>query len=392
MRIVGFAFGGIILSALACSGRGDETSSTAQAQTSEATTIASPVANSAQSSSSVHVVASSTSASLIRVCQVYVDGTKAFEQTNATTHCDVDTDVTVGEGAHTLTVQALNTKYAVASHASVSFSVSAPDGAYADIDQALPWQTCGNCANSGASGATAYTSLVGVTAPSEDGHAMLNTVGEGTSGANHPPYGDAYWWKEHGALSSRVVELEYALDLYIPATNDEGQPTDPQAIEFEVQQTRNNRVYNFAWQNDYSQNEWRVFQIAAPGHGAWLPSGITGASFGGSTKLATNAWHHIATHFSVDTSTDPETIHHDYLDVDGTRYFPTTNVHAYVVPSSDPRYPRRDQFSNAVQLDMRGVACNAGSSPSCRQGSDGVYRIGVPFHVAWDKINLAYWF
>ncbi|HEY8074269.1 MAG TPA: hypothetical protein VIF62_09170 [Labilithrix sp.] len=241
-----------------------------------------------------------------------------------------------------------------------------------NIDDALPWSTCGNCANTGASGATAYTSFVHGS-KSEDGTGVLNAVGEGIPGANHPPYGDAYWWKEHGALPSLVRSVDYYLDLYVPSN------ADPQGIEFEVQQTIGDRVYNFAWQDDYAENEWRVFQYGGPGAGRWIASGLS------ATRFTPNTWHSIHAHYSVDTSTSPDTIRHDYLEIDGHRF--TTN--AKVVAWHSPK-PRGSQLSNAVQLDMRAVPCTAGSSPSCQQGKDGKWRVGIPFHVYWDKIHVTY--
>ena len=214
-----------------------------------------------------------------------------------------------------------------------------------DLENLSPWHTCGNCANTGASGAVAYTTFATSAAfPNEDGSSARFTVGEGGA---HNPYTDAYWWYQHAPLSFQAASVDYQLDLYVPGGSA------PQAIEFEVQQVRGGYVYNFGWQANYVNHEWRIFDYAKK---QWQDSGIPFTGF------AADRWHHIEARYRSDGATHG--IHHDTLAVDGDERATTANGY-HVAPYKGGG----DQLTNALQLDLNGS--------------------GAPFHVYFEKVRVA---
>jgi hypothetical protein len=215
----------------------------------------------------------------------------------------------------------------------------------ADIDGLQPWHTCGACANTGATGAVAYTTFTSSSGyPNEDGSSARFTIGEGGA---HNPYTDAYWWYQHPAASFQAASVDYQLDLYVPPGSA------PQAIEFEVQQVRGGYVYNFGWQANYINHQWRIFDYAKK---QWQDSGIAFVPF------TTGRWHHVEARYRSDGAS--HTIDHDTLAVDGNVQAATLN-HVHVAPYKGGG----DQLTNALQLDLNGA--------------------GAPFHVYFDRVLMA---
>jgi hypothetical protein len=214
-----------------------------------------------------------------------------------------------------------------------------------DLENLSPWHTCGNCANTGATGGVAYTTFTTSGGfPNEDGSSGRFTIGEGGA---HGAYDDAYWWYQHPALTFQAAAVDYELDVYVPAGSA------PQAIEFEVQQVRKGYVYNFGWQANYVSHQWRIFDYAKK---QWQDSGIP---FGG---FPTDRWHHIVARYRSDGTT--HAIHHDTLAVDGdTRAVVSNGLHVA------PYKGGGDQLTNALQLDLNGS--------------------GAPFHVYFDRVQVA---
>ena len=215
----------------------------------------------------------------------------------------------------------------------------------ANLDDESGWPTCGNCANSGATGTASNQALtVGNVSPSEDGSSAKFAI------AASQPYLDGYWWLDHSPVTSQINGLAYEFDIYVP----EGFQSAPHAIEFECQQSVGGYTYNFAWQAAYVEGVWRVFDYAAT---RWDTATMVPFS-----KLTPGTWHHIKAEFHDDTSA--HTVTHDALTIDGTRY-------AVGMVHDAPFTAKSDHFTNAFQLDTN--------------------RSGQAYHVFLDNMSLSYW-
>ena len=198
-----------------------------------------------------------------------------------------------------------------------------------NIQQQSGWQTCGDCGNTGAQGATAtYQMNLDIASPSESGDSAQFSIG-GTYA-----YSNAYWYYRHPAPTAAMSSLTYEFDVYIPSGSDNA----PQAIEFECQQELGGYVYNFAWQADYVTDQWRVFNYTSK---QWEDSGIA------LTRFTPDSWHHIIAQYHNDATT--HTTYHDALTVDGTRY--PVNISHPATPTSNTG----GDFTNAFQLDLNGI-------------------------------------
>jgi hypothetical protein len=186
------------------------------------------------------------------------------------------------------------------------------------------WLTCGACGNTGGGGALAnFSFALGITSPSEDSIATEFSISSNTAFAN------AYFFQQHGPVTSQINSLTYEFDLFIP----NGLENAPQAIEFECQQTLNGWVYNFAFQADYSSNQWRIFDYGAK---QWDNSGLPLVRFSPGT------WHHLIAEYHNDTT--GHVVIHDALTIDGVR-------HVFNIRHNAFNSGGGNQFSNAVQLD-----------------------------------------
>jgi hypothetical protein len=167
----------------------------------------------------------------------------------------------------------------------------------------------------------------GISNPSLSGHAADFFVNGG------PAYTGGYYFVDQPTLSNPLTYLRYEFDMYIP----EQYASAPQAIEFECQQHANGYVYNFAWQADYAQNQWRIFDYVLR---RWDSTGIPLARFSG------DKWHHIIAEYHTSGSS----VIHDALTIDGVRH--TVGIKhpgKYIGGTSE-------YFTNAFQLDLNGSA------------------------------------
>lgn len=197
------------------------------------------------------------------------------------------------------------------------------------IQNQAGWQTCGGCGNVGGTGqGPDYHMAQGIADPSLSGHAADFYVNGG------PAYTGGYYFVEQPTIQNPVSYLRYDFDMYIPAQF----VNDPQAIEFECQQTTNGNTYNFAWQADYASNTWRVFNYTTK---QWEGSGIP------LQRFAPNTWHHISAVFHA---AGTQAIH-DSLTVDGQTT--TTNI-SHEATNTGTRL----EFTTGFQVDL-----NASSTP-----------------------------
>lgn len=225
--------------------------------------------------------------------------------------------------------------------------VSAPASAITidNIDDDPAWLTCGGCGDNGGSGPSpTYSISTGIGSPSEDGASAQFAI------ATTVPLMNGYAWVEHPAIESQINGLVYQFDIYIP----NGMQHAPQAIEFECQQQLGGWFYNFAWQADYSEGQWRTFDYGAQQWDA------TSVPF---SPLTPGKWHRILGEFHDDIA--HHTITHDALTIDGTRY--PVGVAHNAAHTGDPT----DKFTNAFQLDTNAA--------------------GTPFGVFVDGMKVTYW-
>ncbi|MCU1332569.1 MAG: phosphoesterase [Candidatus Angelobacter sp.] len=256
-----------------------------------------------------------------RYMKVWVDGVARAPVLNTGS---LNTSLTLNAGPHQLVVEASDgvTVYKSAVNVTVSGGSSSPGGnVIANIQAMSGWRTCGACGNTGGGGAVAsYVMIQNVTSPTLTGHAAKFSI----SGR---PFTNAFWYHENPAINKTFSYLAYEFNIFIPR----GFENSPQAIEFEVQQRINGRLYNFAWQALYPGNIWRTFDYATK---SWKSSSVP------YRRLTPGVWHHILAEYHTEGGVSV----HDAITVDGLRT-PVRIVHNSVATSGT-------ELENAFQLDL----------------------------------------
>lgn len=250
--------------------------------------VSSPTSGST-TSSPVHFVASASGSAPISSMTIYVDNNIAF-QINA---ASLNTNVSMGNGSHSISVQAWDTHGAVyVNKFTISVSGSSapaptPSGtAFSLIEQMSGWQSCTTCAGAGGNGPSASFSIQQfVGSPSLNGKSMRFNIG------GSRPYSDALWWKQLGAKNG-ASHFQYDVEFYLTA------PQYAQALEFDINQSNGSRKFIFGTQcNIRNGGVWDVWDTAG---GAWRHTGVA------CQMPAAYTWHHLvwevyrdstATHF-----------------------------------------------------------------------------------------------
>jgi len=281
------------------------------------------------------VAGSAVSSHPITAMRIYLDNVSVFLADSA----NINTSVSASVGSHLLVVQAWDSTGAifktpmtivVGTPPPTPTPTPAPTPAivFEEVQQQTGWMICGSCGDPGGSGPRpTYSMIRGIGSPSLSGSSAEFNIG-GTL-----QYADAYWFYEHPPMSTALTALTYEFDLYVPANSLNA----PQGIEFECQQQLNGYVYNFAWQAEYSGNQWRVFNYTTK---RWVNAGIP------LQRFSPNVWHHIVAQYHNNAAT--HTTYHDALTIDGVRY--PVEIAQPATPSSDG-----NGFSNAFQLDLNSV-------------------------------------
>lgn len=142
-----------------------------------------------------------------------------------------------------------------------------------NINQLGGWQNCGACAGPGGRGVPVpYSMTQHRSSPSLDGQSAEFWIG------GHHPYSSALWWKQLGARPGSA-HFVYDLDFYL--TN----PSAPQALEFDINQSVSGRKYIFGTEcNVRGNGQWDVWDTA--GH-HWVPTGIR------CPAPSAYTWHHV---------------------------------------------------------------------------------------------------
>ena len=231
--------------------------------------------------SPVHVVASASGSLPITAMAVYVDNNLAYQGSGAS----IDTNINAAAGSRYLVVQSWDSagnvqKTPMTINVSTSTSggtVPATAKVYSNIDQMSGWSNCGACAGPGGNGATVpYSMTQGRSSPSLDGNSTEFWLGGST------PYAAALWWKQLGANNGAS---NFVYDLYFYVKN----PSAPQALEFDLNQSANGKKWIFGTQCDYKgHKDWDVWDTA---NHVWVKTGIA------CTPPVAYTWNHLVLQF-----------------------------------------------------------------------------------------------
>ena len=265
--------------------------------------------NGSAASGSVPVVAAGSSN--IIAMQLYVDGQNPAAASS--TSNNLSTSVSLSSGGHNLTVNGwdnagnvyqasinVNGQGAPTSPTSGGSVPAPPSNAivYANIQNQGNWQGCGACGNQGGSGsAPSYGISEGISNPSLSGSAADFSINGGA------PYTGGYNFIEQPTVPNPVTYLRYEFDIYVPSQF----ASTPQALEWECQQNANGYTYNYAFQADYADRVWRVFNYNTK---SWEDTGI---QFSGFTP---GTWHHV---ISMYHASGTQAVH-DSITVDGVTH------------------------------------------------------------------------
>jgi hypothetical protein len=173
--------------------------------------------------------------------------------------------------------------------------------------------------------------------PSMDGKSAKFSISGTTA------YSDALWWKQLGAVDT-ATHLKY--DLYFYITD----PTAPQALEFDNNQSNGKLKFIYGTQCAVVRGEWDVWGNAA---GNWISTGIP------CSAPTPFVWHHLTWEFTR-TSTNVVFVGFTY---DGVTH--------YVNRSYPARASTVHELNVAFQMDMNSKA---------------------KAYSTWlDKVSLTYW-
>ena len=208
-----------------------------------------------------------------------------------------------------------------------------------NIDQMSGWQHCTVCAGAAGNGSVASFSMSqNVSSPSMDGRSAKFFLG-GTD-----PYSNALWWKQLGA-NSGVRNFVY--DVYFYLKN----PSAPQALEFDVNQSLDGRKFIFGTQCSFKRHYWDVYD---PYNRRWVQSSVPCA-----TPTAYK-WHHLVLEFHRSSTGKTQFIS---VTINGKK--------AYFNRSYWPRSSSAKEINVAFQMDGN--------------------KYQTDYNVWLDKIKLTYW-
>ncbi|HLJ86217.1 MAG TPA: Ig-like domain-containing protein [Candidatus Angelobacter sp.] len=278
-------------------------------------TVSSPASGST-TNSPVHFVASASAGLPIAAMMVYVDGNGLYKTSGA----HLDTNLNMGTGAHSVIVQAWDTKGNVVKNAfglnvgssSTGSTPSGSGGAVRSLIETMPgWESCTVCAGVNAHGpVAAYGSQQNVKSPSLNGRSMQFNIGGKT------PYADAIWWKQLGASNS-ATHFQYDLDFYITA------PQFAEALEFDVNQSIGSRKFIFGTEcNIKGGGVWDVWDTA---NATWRHTGV------GCSAPAAYKWHHLTWEFYRDNAAT----HFVAVTLDGVKHYVNYTYYSRAVSANE---------------------------------------------------------
>lgn len=148
-----------------------------------------------------------------------------------------------------------------------------------DIQKLSGWENCtGTCTSSPLA---VFSMTQGVASPSLSGASTQFELLAGTQ-----PFGSALWFKYLGSFDNAT---HFVYDLFFYIDN----PSESQALEFNVSQSANGSRYNFATQCDLAgQHAWRVWEPVAL---RWIASSVP------CEQPPANTWNHLIWEFERDS-------------------------------------------------------------------------------------------
>lgn len=217
--------------------------------------------------SPMQFVASGSSPNGMSSMAIFVDGTRVyFNFVNSFTAY-----LWLSIGSHSIVVQGTDNTGATGSQ-TLSVNSTTGQGTLSNIDDWDPWQSCtaSNCA--GGNGTSTTFTAPFQTTPSQDGSSrQFNLGGTGS-------YSNAYWYQFVGGSATAK---NFTYDVWYLIDN----PSAPQALELDVNQSFNKARWVFGTQCDYKgTGKWDVWD-GSTGH--WVATGITCQVF------PANTWVHV---------------------------------------------------------------------------------------------------
>ena len=172
-----------------------------------------------------------------------------------------------------------------------------------------------------------------------DGNSRRFSVGGSTK------YANALWWKQ---LGPNAGASHFVYDLYYYTKT----PSAPQALEFDVNQSRNGKKFIFGTECDFNgTHTWHVYD---PYNHAWKSTSIA------CTRPKAYTWNHVVLEFNRTTT--------------GKTGFVTVTINGskhYFSRSYAPRSSGASEINVAFQEDLNGSATD---------------------YTVWlDKVKLTYW-
>lgn len=306
-------------------------------------TVSSPSATSVTSPAKFAATAkSSTSGLSITEFKIYIDNNEKYSVQSGS----ISTSLSLSTGSHSVVFQAWDSKGTVYKKAlsisvtSTSSSDSGSTSAYSNIDQMTGWESCDQCAGPGGDGPTTpYSMSQNISSPSMDGKSAKFWLGGST------PYSQALWWKHLTAASGAH---HFVYDLYFYLTN----PSAPQALEFDVNQSANGKHFIFGTQCDIRKS--KQFDVWDDINKKFVPTGI------GCSAPTAYKWHHLIWEFERTTDNRVKFVS---VTLDGVKH--------YVNMSYATRSISASSLSTAFQMD-------------------GNYQ-QADYTVWLDKVTLKYW-
>ncbi len=305
-------------------------------------TVSSPSTSTVSSPTKFAATAKSQYGVSITEFKIYVDSTQKYRTSSST----ISTSLSLSGGQHNVVFQAWDSKgyvYKKQVYVTVSgtSSSTASTSSYTKIDQMSGWESCDSCAGSGGTGpSTIYSLLQYIVSPSLDGKSAKFFLGGST------PYSQALWWKH---LTAQPGAHHFLYDLYFYITN----PSAPQALEFDVNQSANGHHFIFGTQCDIRKTkQWDVWNDIDK---VFVPTGIA------CSAPSAYKWHHLILEF-YRSSTDNRT-HFVAVTLDGTKH--------YISKSYATCSTSASSLSTAFQMDGNYLQTD---------------------YTTWlDKIKLTYW-